>query len=325
MYKRSGNNYGKKNSAQLTRKDFTKSSINNIINIKTKRRRSSKPLQLKEFRNKTDLNKKAPDPLIRKSVQNNFHSKKKYLRDIINTSIPEVSENSSNNKDKKDIENNNFYIHYIKNVYEKEPHLNKKSILNNKSNIKEKINNTYLRFLESNKNVKPINWRRNSCLNKNYLNNNYHDNNNLINFILDKENLNSKKAISIINKKNSTEIGSLFHKRKLGEKEKFRASIHKSRNKSKHKNKEKSKNKNKEKEKEKVKEKDNNEDINNINENRNSTTSPNKAKQKELLENEKKTDIENNNENLKINKKKSKLKKFLCCFINNGDSSIEND
>ena len=57
-------------------------------------------------------------------------------------------------------------------------------------------------------------------------------------------------------------------------------------------------------------EKDNNEDINNINENRNenrnSKTNPNKAKQKELLgntvlENEKKTDIENNNENLKIN------------------------
>ena len=39
----------------------------------------------------------------------------------------------------------------------------------------------------------------------------------------------------------------------------------------------------------------------------------------------KKTDIENNNENLKINKKKSKIRKFLCCFINNGDSSIEND
>ena len=320
MNRYSGKNFAKKKTAYLSKEDLTKSSISNMIHSKKKRRKSSIPLQLREMKRKTGLNQKVPNELIRKSVQNNFHSKKKILGDIINTSIPEVSENSSiNNKDKKDIENNNFYIHYIKNVYEKEPHLNKESIVNNKSNIKQKINNTYLKFLESDKNIKPLNWRRNSCFNNNFLKSNFHNNNNLINFILDKEHLNSKKAVSIINKKNSTEIGSMFHKTKLGKKEKLKTTINKSKNKSRHRNKVKSKNKYK------SKEKDNNEDINNIYENRHSITSANKAKQKDLLENEKKTDKESNNTNLKINKRKSKFRKFLCCFISNGDSSIEND
>ena len=53
-----------------------------------------------------------------------------------------------------------------------------------------------------------------------------------------------------------------------------------------------------------------------------SITKKERVRKKVSLDNERKTVTENNMENIKI---KSKVRKFLCCIINNGDSSIEND
>ena len=363
-----------KSTIKLARRELNKFPLDN-----SKARKSSIPLQLRELLSNNNLSQIAPDALTKSSFKGNFSTKKKLLNDIINTSIPEVSENSSNNKDekinkekkhikhikenkhikhikekkenKKEIEKNNYYIHYIKNVYENDPHFNKESIVNSTN---KKINNhdIYSKFLEQNRNITPINWRRNSDYNKNFLKSNFKH----INLILDKEQLNSKKAGSIINKKMSeNNIGSFLRKKQLEEKQKeiIKLYINNNKNKSKHKHKEKSKHKVKDKEKEKEKdkdkdkEKDKDKDKDNENEEKNainivnidenehkkendsmtkkendSITKKERVRKKESLDNERKTVTENNMESIKI---KSKVRKFLCCIINNGDSSIEND
>ena len=211
----------------------------------------------------------------------------------------------------KEIENTNYYIHFIKNVYENEPHLNKESIINNAKIVNKTDNSSYLKLINSNKNIKPLNKRRNSCINGNILKSNFQN----MNLILEKEIINTKKAGSI-NKKDG-EIGSFLNKIKKDEKEK---------NKSKNKNKEKCKSKNKNKKKDEDDNEDNSIYDININKNRNTINKKKKVKSTKLLEIEKKTDTENNNtENINNQNKKSIFKKFLCCFINNGDSSIENE
>jgi phosphoenolpyruvate carboxylase len=130
-----------------------------------------------------------------------------------------------------------------------------------------------------------------------------------INLGLDKEQLNRKVPYSIINKKKSAEIGSLLHKKNLDNKEK--EIVKKYFTRSKHKNKD-----NKHKDKDKIIK---NSDI---------ATHKKKIKEKETLaeenENENKVNTENNNIETIKTKKQSKIKKFLCCIINdNCDSSIE--
>jgi len=314
-----------------------------------KRRKSSIPLQLVEF-----INQIKPDSASKQSYKGEY-TNKNHLRKMINKSIPEESENSSiienknNNKkekkekkekkiknekrekkdknnekserkDKKDkkneIENNNYYIHYIKNVYENESHLNKDNLFKS-ANKNNNINETLMNFLESNKNIKPVFKRRNSAMNKELFKSN------LVNkhLLLDKIQINSKLPESIINKKKSQDI--ILHKKKdVKEKENAKSHLYNTsgnKNKSKNKNKDKKKYKDKNKTKEKDKNKDSNEE-NNIN----TENQKKNVKEKEILENEKKTETENNIENTKI-KKINKFKKFLCCFINNGDDSIEND
>ena len=95
-------------------------------------------------------------------------NKKIFLKEMINTSIPEVSERSSNNyKEEKKIKNNKkkddkYYIHYIKNVYEKESHLNRENII---KNAKKNIHESFLKFLQQNKNnLRNSSRRRNSAL-----------------------------------------------------------------------------------------------------------------------------------------------------------------
>ena len=321
-------NNSKKNIIKKAKKDLDKTPNKN-----KERRKSSIPLQLREIIKNNGLNRIIPDSSTKNSYKGDS-AKKNYLRDIINSSIPEVSEKSSNNKDEKnikvkipkkhkkdkkekekvkEIENNNYYIHFIKNVYENEPHLNKERFINNAKIVNKTDNNDYLKFINSNKNIKPLNKRRNSCINGNILKSNFQN----MNLILDKEIINTKKAGSI-NQKDG-EIGSFLNKIKKDEKDK---------NKSKNKSKEKSKIKNKNKKKD-----DDNDDGEdnciydiNINKNRNIINKKKKVKNTKLLEIEKKTDTENNNtENINNQNKKSIFKKFLCCFINNGDSSIEND
>lgn len=319
-----GNLSPKKITIKQARKQLTKSPL------KYKRRRkSSIPLQLKEFITNNKINQITPESSTKKSYKGRYSCKKNYVKDIINTSIPEESENSSNHKDDKykkikklkqtkqkqtkkneTTGNNNYYIHYIKNVYENESHLNKENIL---KSAKKNINESFLKFLESNKNLRDSAKRRNSALNSNFFKSNIHN----INFGLDKEFINHKTPASIIDKKKSEEIGNLLHKRHLDDKQKeyVKNYFHKS----KHKNKD-NKHKNKENEKSPINTEKKLKAIKN-----NDICHKNKLKEKEILENEKKEDTENNTESIK-SKKKNKLRKFLCCILNcNCDSSVDNN
>ena len=337
-----------KNTIKLARNELIKSPIKY-----RERRKSFIPQNALAFIRNNYLKQVKPE-IIKYSCKGDYSAKKKYLKEISNTNIPEESGNfnktsikrnkkgKKNKKEKKDkkedqeikneIENNNYYIHYIKNVYEDENHLNKKSII--KSADKEN-NEIKVKFLESNKNVKPFYRRRNSALNRNIFKSNLNN----VNLLLDKEQINQKFPFSIINKKKSAaEISTLIHKNNLDEKKKemIKSFLHKSssnKNKSKHKNKERNKSKDKEKEKnkgkdkEKNKEKENDKVIdlkNNEDDNKKKDEYSNqKEKEKELLDNEIKTEMDTNNKSSKI-KKKRKLK-FLCCFFGNADSSFEND
>ena len=330
-------------SPKKSRIKLTRNELNQSPTFMKRRRKSSIPLQLKEMLRNNCLNQITQDPSTKKSYKGEHTTSKYYLNNMINNSIPEVSEISSNNnkdekikeekkqkkkkkkkkekkgkkENKKEIESNNYYIHYIKNIYENEPHLNKENII---SSDNKKINDSYLKLIESNKNIKPVNRRRNSAIDKNFLKSNFH------NINIDKDQINSQKTEKILNKMKSSNILNIFHKKQLDEKEKIvKSFVNNSKSKSNHKNKEKSKNKDKDKIKEKDKDDENIiNNVNNINEFRNSITKIKKIKQKNSFDNERKTETENNTEKLKINKK-CRFKKLFCCFINNGDSSIENE
>ena len=295
----------KKKSIKQTRNEFTKLPIKY-----KKRRKSSIPLHIRELIKNNSLNQLYPDPSSRNNYKCDYINKK-FNFDIINSSIPEESENSSNKeaKNKKEIkneiENNNYYIHYIKNVYEKEPHFSKKCVA---KTAKKKSNNNCIKLMDAKQNFRKINKRRNSVLNKNFLN--------LHNFNL---NMNpepvrsSAKWNTIIKKKKSGDIFSPSNKKE----EKSRSFR-------------KNKEKNKSKEKSDTKE-DKDTNINNKGDsskkNSNRLDAKKKIKEKETFENEGKTENGNNseNKNIKETKKKNKFKKFLCCLLSNVESSIEND
>ena len=297
----------KKSTIKLARKQLKKSPIQY-----RKRRKSSIPLKLRQFITNNNINKIDPKLSCKNNFQGEISSKNEQKEDIINTNIPEVSENSSNikeerktkikkikHKKKNNNENNNYFIHYIKNVYENESHLNKENII---KSAKKNINDSFLKFVESNKTFhNTAGKRRNSAFNGNFMKSNFHN----INLGLDKEQLNRKVPYSIINKKKSAEIGTLLHKKNLDNKEK--EIVKKYFTKSKHKNKD-----NKHKDKDKTIK---NSDI---------ATHKKKIKEKETLAEENENENKVNIETIKT-KKQSKIKKFLCCIINdNCDSSIEN-
>jgi hypothetical protein len=303
----SPNHTPKKSTIKLARKQLKKSPIQY-----RKRRKSSIPLKLRQFITNNNINKIDPKLSCKNNFQGEISSKNEQKEDIINTNIPEVSENSSNikeerktkikkikHKKKNNNENNNYFIHYIKNVYENESHLNKENII---KSAKKNINDSFLKFVESNKTFhNTAGKRRNSAFNGNFMKSNFHN----INLGLDKEQLNRKVPYSIINKKKSAEIGSLLHKKNLDNKEK--EIVKKYFTKSKHKNKD-----NKHKDKDKTIK---NSDI---------ATHKKKIKEKETLAEENENENKVNIETIKT-KKQSKIKKFLCCIINdNCDSSIEN-
>lgn len=328
-----------KNTIKIARKEFAKTPKYK------KRRKSSIPLQLVEFIKNNELNQNKNES-TKNSYRIDFSGKKNYLRDIINSSIPEESENSSNinnkddknKKDKKEnkqtkngIENNNYYIHYIKNVYENEPHFKKNRILKSEKKLN---NEDFKKFEENNENMRLSYKRRHSCFNKNVLK----SNTNNLNMILEKENLNSKLNNSIINKKKVVKLSSLIHKKKnLEEREKDHIKVynnsHGKNNKISNKDKKKTKKKEKDKDKEKEDGKENNKEKDKFMDEENNIilestkkdeniNKKKKVKQKTSIESDKKEEIENNTSN-KTNIK-SKFKKFLCCFINNEDSSFDN-
>ncbi len=305
----------KKNTIKLARKHLKKSPIQY-----KKRRKSSIPLKFREFISSNSLNKIMPKFSGKHHYTGEISSKDNKKLNIINTNIPEVSENSSNiketikiknDKNSKKKENNNYFIHYIKNVYENESHLNKENII---KSAKKNIHDSFLKFIETNKNNRvPLAKRRNSALNEYFMKSNFHK----INLGFDKDQINEKVPRSIIDKKQSAEIGKLLHKKKLDSKDK------------KHNNKSKHKHKNKDKDLEKDN-KTAKKISNKIIKTSDITTHKKKIKDKEKDtlpnddENENKANTEINTESTKT-KKKSKIRKFLCCIINdNCDSSIEN-
>ena len=314
-----------KNKIKLTRNHFNKIPLNN-----RKRRKSSIPLQLRQLISNNSLNKIMPKLSCKNNFTGEISNKNEPLNDIINTNIPEVSENSSNIKEGKitkikkrkkanNNENNNYFIHYINNIYENESHLNKENIINR---AKKNIRDSFLKLVESNKTFHyPVARRRNSALNTNFSKSNFHN----IKLYLDKEHLNKKEPLSILNKKQSANIGNLLHKKNLDgkEKEKVKKFFNKNKNKTKD-------NRHKDKDFEKgtkTPEKNLSKEKTIRNSDKTIHKKKIKEKEKELLPNENEIKIisENNTESTKT-KKKSKIKKFLCCFINdNCDSSFENN
>ena len=309
---------------RITIKNARNEFINSPLKYK-KRRKSSIPLQLREFIKNNGFNQINTDASTKNCKKVELSGKKFYVKNIINSSIPEESENSSNNKKdqktkvkrkqikketKNEIENNNYYIHYIKNIYEKEPHLNQENILKSE---KKKTNDDYKKFLEGKKFFRK-HRRRNSELSNIFLKSNLHN----INFNMDKEPKRSSiKSSTIIDKQKNTEMAGLIHKKNVKEKIK-----------SNRKNKEK-KHKNKENH-------DDKEDKDNLIYNLNcdspkksvgSINIKKKVKENEILEIEKKIEngYNNENKNIKNHKKMNKLKRFFCCLINKCESSTEID
>ncbi len=282
-----------------------------------RRRRSLLPFQSMESINNSSVSKiRKTESFTKNSNKGGIPNHKIFLKEIINTSIPEVSEKSSNNdKEEKKGKNNKkkddkYIIHYIKNVYEKDSHFNKENII---KSAKKNIHDSFLKFLQNTKNnFRNSSRRRNSALNANFFKSNIHN----INVILNKNHVNKKKSGSIIDRKKSEEKGNEFHKKNSGDKEKEIVTINLNKNKHKH-------NKQKEKENENGKVVV----LEDKNSNKDKTIKSNDKTVKEILENEKKTETENNTENTKTKKKKkNKIKKFLCCLLNsNSDTSIENN
>ena len=148
-----------------TRNLFNKSPKN------MKRRRSSSiPLNLKESINCSNIIRLNQEKLSNINTHKDSYSIKKYYFDKINTSIPEESESFSKVEEaskKRDIIHNDYYLNYIKNLYENETHLNKETFIKIPSN-KQKCIKKY-----EHSNIKLFK-RRNSSLSDQLLNLNFH-------------------------------------------------------------------------------------------------------------------------------------------------------
>ena len=302
------------------KKGFKRSSKRLLTNSHLKyrgRRHSLNPGDLKKFESSDLTNINPENKVLRKSLKNdlNLSYKNIYLQEL-NSSIPEVPESVSNSieekknsklKSKKNIvQNNKYFINVIKNVYENEHHLNKNSLIKKKSNY---LNSSFTNQLDSNKKMINISKRRNSAVNKDLFGLNFDKN-----IIMEKLNLNRNVSSTNVHKIKSDEMNNLLHKKNLNTEEKKIVTTYfkKGRNSIPNKGKDKSKNKSKSKNSGK-KSKKSNENINN------------KKKEKEV-DKVKDNDIENSTKaETATNSTKKKFKKFLCCLINNDNSSTENE
>ena len=302
------------------KKGFKRSSKRLLTNANLKyrgKRHSLNPGDIKNFLSSDLTNINQENKVLRKSLKNdlNLSYKNIYLQEL-NSSIPEVPESVSNSieekknskiKSKKNIvQNNKYFINVIKNVYENEHHLNKNSLIKKKSNY---INSSFTNNQDSNNKTTNIFKRRNSAVNKDLFGLNFDKN-----IIMEKLNMNNRNVSSTnVHKLKNDEINNLLHKKNLNneEKEIVKTYFRKGRN-SMPKKGNKSKNKNKSKVSGK-KSKKNNENINN----KKKVKEPDKVKD---------NDIENSTKAETVtNSTKKKFKKFLCCLINNDNSSIENE
>ena len=274
-----------------------------------KRRKSSIPLQLKELISKNGLSQ-INNEISKKSIKGDYSSKKHCFKDN-NNSIPEESESMSNaeNKcqilknDKNKIKDNYYYINYINNVYKNESHLNRENIINTPKVSYNK--SFYSNILNLNKKDLNMHKRRNSTLNKDFLN--FHKN-----LCLNKEQNIQKLPNSFLHKMRSGKLNNLINSVTINEKEISKQNNH---NKSKIKNKKKSSNDSKHK--------NSNKKIKNIINTKNEKNIKENGKINDT-ENVAKTNTEENN-NKKSKKTKKNIKNFLCCLINNDESSIQNE
>ena len=279
------------------------------------RRNSSIPLQLKELISKNGLNQ-ANNEISKKNSFKGYYSSKKHCFQDINSSIPEESDYISNeeNKSKKSkndkigkthIKDNYYYINYINNVYKNESHLNKESIIKTpKANYNKSF---YSNIINPNKRDINIYKRRNSALNNDFFNLNFHKN-----LCLDKEPSNQKLPNSFLNKMKSAKLNNLIKKITINEKETTKNNVH---NKSKSKKKKKSSNDSKHK--------DSNKKIKNNNNNIKNEKKVNENEKINDIENAPKTDTVDNNKKNKI--KIKSVKNFLCCLISSDEPSIINE
>ena len=276
---------------KLTRNAFDNSPIKSFHKMK-----SSSPIKFKRFINCNNLEGLYQEKISNKNSNKECFSIKKYYWEKINNRIPEESENSYLEKGitrkETKTKNNNYYINYIKNIYENEPHLNKETFIKTPSNKITTIN----KFEDSSgKLIK----RRFSAFSDQFLRLNFHKK-----FCAEK----GQYISSPINKKiRSANLNNLIKKKKSNEIEilrKHSSNLSKSKNKSKHKSKGISKDKNKNNDKKSK---------NNI---------KNKKIKEKIKTNDNDIEISTKVESVNDNKIKNKtIKFFLCCLVNDNELS----
>ena len=281
-----------KKSLIMTRNVFYNSPIKSFHRMK-----STSPIKFKRFISCNNLEGLYKDKISNKnSIKECFSIKKNYWGKM-NTRIPEESESSYFEKGitGKETKNNNYYINYIKNIYENEPHLNKETFIKTPSH---KIMNIDKVDDSSGKLIK----RRFSAFSDQFLRLNFHKK-----FCAEKgqhisspihKKLKSENLNNLIKKKKSNEIDIL---------RKHSSNLSKSKNKSKHKSKGISKDKNK----------------NNDKKSKNNIQNKKNKENKEKIKT-KDNDIENSTkvESVNNNKIKNKtIKFFLCCLVNDNELS----
>jgi hypothetical protein len=259
--------------------------------------KSSSPLIFRKYTSCNNLAGIYQYKVSNKNSNRECFSIKKHYLEKINTRIPEESEGSNLEKEitRKETKNNNYYINYIKNIYESEPHLNKETFIktpNNKFKTYNKFDDSngklYKRRLSSfTDQLLCLNFHKKFCAEKGqHISSPIHKK-------LKSENLNN-----LIKKKKSNEIDIL---------RKHSSNLSKSKNKSKHKSKGISKDKNK----------------NNDKKSKNNIQNKKNKENKEKIKT-KDNDIENSTkvESVNNNKIKNKtIKFFLCCLVNDNELS----
>jgi hypothetical protein len=286
----------KKSMIKLTRNHFNNSPIRSYNRMK-----SSSPLIFRKYTSCNNLAGLYQYKVSNKNSNRECFSIKKHYLEKINTRIPEESEGSNLEKEitRKETKNNNYYINYIKNIYESEPHLNKETFIKTPNNKFK----TYNKFDDSNGKLYK---RRLSSFTDQLLCLNFHKK-----FCAEKGQHNT----SPINKMKSLKLNNLIKKKKSNEIDILRKhSNNLSKSKSKRKNKSKGISKDKDTDKYK----------------NNDKKSKNNIENKKIKENIKIKDndiqISTKVETLNNNKIKNKtIKNLLCCLINDNELSTEND
>jgi len=273
------------------------------------RMKSSTPLNTKRFISSNNLGRYTHEKLSRKNSNKESFSIRKHQFEKINTRIIEESESSNLNEENKknETKNNNYYINYINNIYEREPHLNKENFIKTPSNKIKK----YKKLDDINGNLYK---RRFSAFSEQFMNLNFHKK-----YCADKgqhvtspiSKLTSSKLNNLIKKKKSSEIIILRNHSNNVNKQKD-----KEKSKGKSKNKSKSKGISKEKCKNSDKKLKSNIKLKKIKENT-------EIKDNEIEISTKVETVNTASNNTKI--KNKKLKNLLCCLVNDNDLSTEND